>query len=299
MDIRKWECDIQSVPDPLSADLVRRHLDTIAVSSGFANSGRLTRFLRFAVEAKLCGEESRLKELTIGRDVFDRGNDFDPRLDPIVRVEARRLRRRLEEFYRDAGRPEPIRIDFPKGGYVPSISETSDPEAPAVPVSPVWRIKWVPAVAAVLLVCAVLLLSRFGASGRSSDVAVVPARWVWKMTEGLDPRDEEVAEELTAALAQHSRIGVTAWPVTANERGEKRDLRQIGQLLGARNLAIVSVRREEPGLRVTVFLLDPVSGRKVWVGDEDAVAGSREAVRAACARAAERVADVVTGRSKR
>jgi serine/threonine-protein kinase len=82
----------------------------------------MIRFLRFTVEELLAGRACRLKEYVIGVEVFDRGDSFDPRVDPIVRVEARRLRSKLCDYYEREGRLETLRIEFPKGGYVPRIA---------------------------------------------------------------------------------------------------------------------------------------------------------------------------------
>ncbi|MGA2596310.1 MAG: hypothetical protein ABSH09_04770 [Bryobacteraceae bacterium] len=86
---------------------VRSQLDRILSSDLFVNSERLCRFLRWTVEHALQGDAEALKEYALGRDVFDRGENFDPRTDSIVRVEARRLRTKLASYYtsEDAGNP--------------------------------------------------------------------------------------------------------------------------------------------------------------------------------------------------
>ena len=101
---------------------IRSCLDRILGSSQFVRSERMIRFLRFAVEELLAGRAGRLKEYAIGVEVFDRGDSFDPRVDPIVRVEARRLRAKLREYYEHEGRLESLRIDLPRGGYVPRVA---------------------------------------------------------------------------------------------------------------------------------------------------------------------------------
>ena len=83
---------------PLPPEGVRAQLERIVSSGGFARSGRLVRFLRFVVEQALSGKQECLKEQTIGIQVFDRKPDYDPRVDPIVRVEARRLRAAIRLF---------------------------------------------------------------------------------------------------------------------------------------------------------------------------------------------------------
>jgi tetratricopeptide (TPR) repeat protein len=98
---------------------IRSQLDLILRSRAFIQSHRIRRFLQFVVEESLLGQPHRLKEYLIGLEVFDRREAFDPRVDSIVRVEARRLRYKLEEYYRTEGREDAIRIVLRKGSYVP------------------------------------------------------------------------------------------------------------------------------------------------------------------------------------
>src|SRR5690349_2993804 len=100
---------------------VRQQLDKILASDVFADSRRMQRFLRLAVEHKLGGSAIRLKETVIGVEVFDKDPAYDPRLDPIVRVEARRLRSKLQQYYEGPGRDDGIVIELPKGCYAPAI----------------------------------------------------------------------------------------------------------------------------------------------------------------------------------
>ncbi len=98
---------------------IRSQLERILRSRAFIQSHRIRRFLQFIVEESLLGQPHRLKEYLIGLEVFDRRDAFDPRVDSIVRVEARRLRHKLEEYYRSEGREDLIRITLRKGSYVP------------------------------------------------------------------------------------------------------------------------------------------------------------------------------------
>jgi tetratricopeptide (TPR) repeat protein len=98
---------------------IRAQLDLVLRSRAFIQSHRIRRFLQFVVEESLLGQPHRLKEYLIGLEVFDRREAFDPRVDSIVRVEARRLRYKLEEYYRTEGREDGIRIVLRKGSYVP------------------------------------------------------------------------------------------------------------------------------------------------------------------------------------
>src|ERR1700731_923489 len=119
----------------IAASEVRAAMDQILRSRVFIQSHRIRRFLQFIVEESLLGQPHRLKEYPIGLEVFDRREAFDPRVDSIVRVEARRLRYKLEEYYRTEGREDGIRIVLRKGSYVPvfeyrTAGSTSLPPAP-------------------------------------------------------------------------------------------------------------------------------------------------------------------------
>jgi hypothetical protein len=91
----------------------------ITKSPPLISSPSLCRFLRYIVEETLAGRASGIKEQVLGLEVFDRGQDFNPRLDPIVRVQARNLRSRMAKYYEGPGQADPIRIELPKGTYVP------------------------------------------------------------------------------------------------------------------------------------------------------------------------------------
>ena len=105
--------------DSLSADRILACLDNVLAGEEFANSVQLSRFLRHIVENTVHTTGTSLKESAIGAAVFNRRASYDPKLDPIVRVEARRLRLRLDEYYSRTGSADPVRISLPKGRYVP------------------------------------------------------------------------------------------------------------------------------------------------------------------------------------
>lgn len=121
---------------PLTEADVRAQLDRILTSADFAGSERISRFLRFIVEQTLAGQQETLKGYTIGLEVFDRPEDFDPQGDPIVRVEAGRLRDRLARYYNGAGVDDPIRIDIPKGSYVARFEAAQLPHRPDATAEP-------------------------------------------------------------------------------------------------------------------------------------------------------------------
>lgn len=115
---------------------IRLQLSRILNSGLFASSRRRQRFLEFVVGETLAGRGERLKGYTIGLEVFDRSTTFDPVLDPIVRVEAARLREKLRDYYASQGRYDSIRIDLPKGTYEPRITLRKVDEPIAEPAAP-------------------------------------------------------------------------------------------------------------------------------------------------------------------
>ncbi|MGH7693347.1 MAG: TolB family protein [Gemmatimonadaceae bacterium] len=109
-------------------------LERVLSSAAFHGAERSSTLLRFVVDQTLGGNADRLKEYTVGVDALGRGASFDPRIDPIVRAEASRLRTRLERYYATDGRADPLVISLPKGSYVPQFRtrtvDAPDIEAP-------------------------------------------------------------------------------------------------------------------------------------------------------------------------
>jgi len=98
---------------------VRQQLDRMLASPTFQQVDRLKRFLSFIVTETIAGRGDQLKEYVVGVQVFGKEASFDPRTDPIVRVQARRLRARMARYYRAEGQADETIIDLPKGGYLP------------------------------------------------------------------------------------------------------------------------------------------------------------------------------------
>ena len=112
---------------------VRRQLERILASDDFDASERNRRFLRYVVDEALAGRGGRVKAYAIGISVFGRSDDFDAQLDPIVRIEARRLRQSLERYYVLSGRNDALRITIPKGSYVPAFESVDCAPLPNPP----------------------------------------------------------------------------------------------------------------------------------------------------------------------
>jgi hypothetical protein len=97
--------------------MVRAQLEEILASDTFSRSERLRRFLRFIVDQALNGQAACLKEQVLASELYGRSTDFEAATDPVVRVDARRLRDKLREYY-DGYNDKPVVITLPRGGYV-------------------------------------------------------------------------------------------------------------------------------------------------------------------------------------
>jgi len=245
-------------------------LDKILAAQTFANSGRQSRFLRFVVEQTLDGRGPQLKEYLIGVEVYDRGEGYDPRVDTIVRVEASRLRSRLADYYKTEGQGDPVRIDLPRGSYVPSFESTgADGCAAACEVRPTLRRKPL-----VLSVSAVLVLLGVGiwlarrarpaepAPGIAS-IAVLPFA-------DLSPeKDQEyfcdgMTEELIGELSRVSGLHVAARTSSFEFKGQAQDVRIIGERLHVAHVLEGSVRKDGGRLRISAQLIKTGDGYHVW-----------------------------------
>src|SRR5215469_10384883 len=155
----------------MSPQQVREELDRVLSSKAFADSERHRRFLQFVVERKLDGRVSEIKESVIGVEALGRNGSFDPKADPIVRVEAGRLRARLSSYYESEGKGDPIRIELPKGGYVPDFTSIdSAPSHSKVPAKIVAGL----VLGAVITLLASVLLQRRPVSGTEVRLSILP-----------------------------------------------------------------------------------------------------------------------------
>ena len=251
---------------------VRQALERILKSGPFGQSQRRQRFLEYIVNETLAGRSDRLKGYTIAREVLDRPEEFDPNLDPIVRMEAARLRDRLREYYEGDGRDDPIRIELPKGTYTPQI-EFRQPSASDHPSDgpPGSRGSTLPLAASVLAVLLVLLAG-FSAwwwwtpsalLAEKASIAVLPFENI-----GNDPRWDRFADGITEDIVtdlSHSKdLFVVARNSTEVYRGKPADVRTIGRDLGVGYLLEGSIQPSGDKIRVTAQLVDARTGAHVW-----------------------------------
>jgi TolB-like protein/Tfp pilus assembly protein PilF len=224
------------------SDEIRVQVDKIVASRLFARSDRICRFLRFCVELTLDSKSDQLKEQRVGVEVFDRKGDYDPRTDPIVRVEARRLRAKLKAYYASPGRLDCVLIEFPKGAYVPSFRtrHTGQETSQSVRRQPA---------------------STDGAAEQS--IAVLP--FVNLTPEaGTDYFSDGLTEELIHLLTRIPRLRVVAWGSMSQLRGREQDMAGIRQQLKVATVLRGSVRQTLGRVRVTAQLIEAESGAYLW-----------------------------------
>jgi hypothetical protein len=147
--------------DTVSPYEKRQELRRILNSRHFAKAEKKARFLEFVTEQALAGNAEKLNEFLIGLEIYERGEDFNPQTDPIVRVQAHQIRRLLCRYYEEEGKDSPIRLDLPPGHYIPRFTRltlvtTNDEPQPVASATPsVFRMRN----ALVVLVCVAALLS--------------------------------------------------------------------------------------------------------------------------------------------
>ncbi len=256
--------------DRISADvgkLVHVELDRILSSRELRGSKALAELLRYCVEQTLANNIQQLKEYWIGVNVFRRGDDFDPAADPIVRVQARRLRHKLEAHYRSGGF-HPVTIALRKGAYLtdfhvntPDDTPTGTSSVDAVALSPI------------------------------VSVAVLPIADL-----NSDPENrsfcEGLMDELIHALAGTGELMVVARTSLLQFRNTLVDIRDIGHQLGADAIVEGSVLREAARRRVSIRLIDARTGFALLSWQADAETGEAITVQ-------ESLAQTFTGNMKR
>lgn len=290
-------------------DEVRAQLDRLLASETFATASRLRRFLRHVVERSLAGEADKLKEYAIGVDVFDRDPDYDPRIDSIVRVEAGRLRAKLDEHDNGPGAADPVRIRMPRGGYAPIFERrqrdavaTADPiaapTAAAPDAAPVTADRRPALAVTALVVCALVgsaaaWWTRAGerASGgvRPLTIAVLPFA-----SFSTDPADRLLAARLTdgvtSELTRLGTLGVVSRTTARQLADERRGIRDIARTLNVDFVVEASVETDGDQVHVDARVVDAAvdlkSGGRRIDGRRDDLAALQRDVAAAITAAA-------------
>jgi len=207
---------------------VRQQLDRILASKAFRQVDRLQRFLSFIVDEALNGRGDNLKEFLIGAEVFGKEASFDPRMDPIVRVQARRLRARLARYYREEGQNDEILIELPKGGYTPLFQNVEGRESKHP-------------VASVLVSRNTIMVAPFADVSQEQDLG--------HFCRGL-------AEEIVHTLTGVKKLRVVPW-MPAERQGASDRAEAAMRISG-------SVRKSRDTIRIAAHLVDAARGCYLW-----------------------------------
>lgn len=254
-------------------DEIQAQLDRVLASELFQSTSRLSRFLRFVTERAMTGEGERLKEFVIGVEVFDRDSQFDPRLDSIVRVEAGRLRTRLDQYYQGTGREDPLLIQLPKGSYAPFFQKraSSPADFAPVPAQTPSRRRAALALGAVALL-GVLAISAFHlrktATLDSAERPVNPdaVAVLAFQPDSAEPEAARLAGILTEAVtAAMVRGGVFPVVPGRDARAVTGSVAQISQRLGAAWLLEARVLGGGGSVAIEARLVNAERNQKVWV----------------------------------
>jgi len=226
---------------------IREQLSRILKSGPFMPSRRRQRFLEYLVTETLAGRGARLKGYNIAREVFGRPETFDPVIDPIVRIEAGRLREKLREYYENGGHVDPVRFDLPKGTYTPHI-EFRRPKLDPAPDRPIATIADQERAAFV--------------SGRPS-LAVLPFANMSASRES-DYLADGFADTLITELAKVSGLIVISRQSSFAHRLSTQPLPEIAAALRVRYLIEGSVHTEKERTRISANLIDTASDHSLW-----------------------------------
>lgn len=252
---------------------VRAELDRVLATKGFSSAGRLSKLLRHVVEKTLAGETDQLKEYAVGVEVFERDGNYDPRLDSIVRVEAGRLRSRLDEYYNGEGAGSPIRINLPRGGYSARFDRHEQPTAPQAPTAPKAPRSWAVIPLAVGLLCAVAAMVMWlGGWNRRPPGDQRPTVAVLAFEANIHGDGKVVlaarlTEAVTSELARLGTVSVASYTSAMQFSGQRRPMREIASALNSNYIVEASIDDEVSNLLVVVRLVSAETDRKVWVSD--------------------------------
>lgn len=272
-------------------DDIQRELMRVVDGRVFAGSQRLRAFLIYIVEESINGRASEIKGFTIAQDVFSRADPEDAQNSTIVRVEAGRLRRRLIEYYADEGRKNPVRIDVPKGSYVPHFRFVAveqpelglgKPSTPEVRTAALWKNP--PVVIAgmlitVIIVAVALLTTQWMRD--NSDVQAPITRASAPTPESkpsiavlpFDDRTENgiaalmaagLTEDIVTDLSRLSVLDVIAQSSVVYLENQNLGPQEIAETLRVSYVLRGSIRGTAANQRVTAQLYETRTGRQVW-----------------------------------
>jgi len=282
---------VTPIPD---AD-VRAELDRILASKGFSSAARVSRMLRYVVDKTLAGEADQLKEYAVGVEVFERDEQYDPRVDSIVRVEAGRLRTKLDEYYNGEGAASAIRIGLPRGGYAATFgpanaAPSQDKVSNSVPGTEFdTRQRASGVLLAVALTIAVGALVLFLANrNRQPTEDLRPTAAVLPVEANMiggdnDNYSAQFTEALTSELARLGPISVASYTSSMQFAGVRRPMSEISAALKSRYIVEASIDDEASEILIVARIVNATTDRKMWVSD---YRGARDDVRGLAQRIA-------------
>ena len=260
---------------------IRAELDRILASKHFAGAGRLSRLLRYVVEKTLAGEADQLKEYAVGIEVFDRDDKYDPRLDSIVRVEAARLRSKVDEYYSRDGLEDPVIIRLRRGSYVPAFEARPstalvEPAASEPPTAVATRRLGWPVILSLLaaglaIVAAVTWRAGLWASDRIPEevtIAVLPLSQ-YAGSEEDELLAARLTDGITTELARLGTLHVVSHTSARQFEGVRRSLREVARVLEADLIVEGSIEKKLDNVRVSARIVDGATDQKIWVEDFD------------------------------
>ena len=280
---------------------VRAELDRILASKGFTSAGRVSKLLRYVVDKTLAGETDQLKEYSVGVEVFERDEKYDPRLDSIVRVEAGRLRTKLDEYYNANGNGNgSVRISLPRGGYAAVFERPAS--SVAIDTAPVARHRRSAAVIplAAMLVLVVGVLVFWLARDRRVPPDLRPTAAVLPFEANMIGGDNSnysalITEAVTSELARLGTISVASYTSAMQFEGKRPTMSEVAAALKSAYVVEASVDDEASEILVVARIVDAETNRKMWVSD---YRGARDDVRGMGARIAFDVSTAILERER-
>lgn len=244
---------------------IENQLQRIFSSSVFVNAVKQKNFLKYIVEETLDGREKNIKAYTIATEVYGRKTSFDPQQEPIIRIEAGRLRRRLNLYYSTEGKDDPIFIDVPKGRYVPRFEEKFDGKGDgddSLTVSPGDR------KALDRDACIALIGDKAGATESALGftepiIAVLPFS---NLSGDKTPNFlmDGISDELSSSLALFDDIRVIDYYSMAKYREQPSGIREIGQKLEIDFLLTGSIKTTKDSITIRTSLSETKNAVQIW-----------------------------------
>jgi adenylate cyclase len=291
MPIFDQNASVTPPPPAFSPDEIHAQLHRITGSRVFADAHKLQKFLAYVVEESVAGRADRIKGFTVAQDVFDRDQPQDAQTSTIVRVEAGRLRRRLIEYYAEEGCTDPLRIEIPKGAYVPSFEKSGhDMNASRIGAGSMLEITAPPhqsnatnrrfrvlAATAVIVSGSLLAWWAFDDSTATTRLespagvttTALPAIAVLPFADETTGESGKLlaaglTEDIVTDLSRVQGLDVIALSSTREFQGQDLSPQAIGERLGVSHVLRGSVRGQSPNHRVTAQLFEASSNRQIW-----------------------------------